>query len=428
MNKINVAVFPAGSEIGLEIHNALRFVKDITLYGFTSTSDHSSLVYKNMVSGLPYLGCDNLFDAMEKEIKRLNIHYIFPAHDDATVFLSANAERLSAKIVSPDESACNICRSKTKTFKALEGCSFVPEVYDPNNLGKNDFPVFIKPDRGQGSVGAKKITSRELLSKVCSIDEYVVCEYLPGKEYTVDCLTDINGKVLVSRHRERKRVKAGISVASGCLTESEIVRSIAKKVSEKIGMKGAWFFQVKENGNGDLILMEVAARIAGTMGMYRNLGINFPLLSLYISRGIDVHLIENMFDLGVDRAFINRYHSDLEYETVYIDFDDTVIHGEEVNVFIMQFIYQCQNKHVDICLITRHADDITDTLENMKIHADLFKKIIHLKEGEKKSDYITEKSAIFIDDSFSERMDVFSRCSVPVFDLDSIELLLDWRR
>ena len=64
----------------------------------------------------------------------------------------------------------------------------------------------------------------------------------------------------------------------------------------------------------------------------------------------------------------------------------------------------------------------------MGIHKDLFRKIIHLKEGEKKSGFITGRSSIFIDDSFSERMDVSSVCSVPTFDVDSIELLIDWKR
>jgi len=422
-----VAVFPAGSEIGLEIHNALRFVKDISLYGFTSTSDHSSHVYKNTIIGLPYLGNDALLDTLQSEIERLDIHYIFPAHDDATVFLSKNAGKLSAKIVSPDENACKICRSKSLTFKTLKKFSFVPKVFSPEILGKKDFPVFIKPDQGQGSVGARKISSNDELLQVDCIDKFVICEYLQGKEYTVDCLTDANGDVLVSRHRERKRVKAGISVASGCLPESSKVRLIAETISKKLNMKGAWFFQLKENSDGRFVLMEVAARIAGTMGMYRNLGINFPLLSLYIARGIDVNLIHNMFNLEVNRAFINRYHSDLEYSSVYIDFDDTVVHGTKVNVFIMQFIYQCQNKNIEVYLITRHADDIIETLKNTHIHAGLFKEVIHLRHGQKKSAYIAKQDAIFIDDSFSERLDVYTNCSIPTFDLDSIELLIDWK-
>ena len=42
---VNVLVFPCGSEIGLEIHAALRHAKDIRLHGASSVSDHGEFVY-----------------------------------------------------------------------------------------------------------------------------------------------------------------------------------------------------------------------------------------------------------------------------------------------------------------------------------------------------------------------------------------------
>jgi hypothetical protein len=36
-------------------------------------------------------------------------------------------------------------------------------------------------------------------------------------------------------------------------------------------------------------------------------------------------------------------------------------------------------------------------------------------------------SAIFIDDSFSERMVISNKLKLPVFDLDAVESLIDWR-
>jgi len=428
MKKIKVAVFPAGTEIGLEIHNALRFVKDIELFGFSSADDHSSLVYKNIVTDFPFLGDSELLSHLTSEIKRNNIDYIFPAHDDATVFLASNQDQLSATVVSPGIDACNVCRSKSLTYEKLSGYDFTPKTFDFHEINDLDFPIFIKPDRGQGSVGAKVIEMKEQLSAVPNIGDYVLCEYFSGDEYTVDCLTDSAGNLLVSRHRQRSRVKAGISVASSNLPKSDEIKKIAEIISKKLGMRGAWFFQLKNNDKGELKLLEVATRVAGTMGMYRNLGVNFPLLSLYVAKNTDVSIIENTIDLSVDRAFINRYRSNLSYQVVYIDFDDTIIIDDKINTFLIQFVYQCQNNSVDVVLITRHFNVVEDTLEQLKIHKKLFQKIIHLKQGEKKSDFIENKNAIFIDDSFNERADVFSQCAIPVFDIDSIELLLDWRR
>ena len=39
----------------------------------------------------------------------------------------------------------------------------------------------------------------------------IIQEYLPGKEYTVDVLSDLDGNSLLAIPRERIEVKAGIS-------------------------------------------------------------------------------------------------------------------------------------------------------------------------------------------------------------------------
>jgi hypothetical protein len=58
----------------------------------------------------------------------------------------------------------------------------------------------------------------------------------------------------------------------------------------------------------------------------------------------------------------------------------------------------------------------------------LFDSVRVLDAGASKAQYIAESSAIYIDDSFAERMAVKSHCGIPVFDLDTISNLIDWRR
>ena len=56
----NVLVFPCGSEIGLEIHNSLKYSKDFKLYGGSSVDDHGKFVYENYISGHPYYSSEIL--------------------------------------------------------------------------------------------------------------------------------------------------------------------------------------------------------------------------------------------------------------------------------------------------------------------------------------------------------------------------------
>ena len=89
--------------------------------------------------------------------------------------------------------------------------------------------------------------------------------------------------------------------------------------------RGAWFFQVKEDKQGSLKLMEFSVRQAGTMNFYRQLGINFAALSLFDAMGYDVKIIFNDYNLTLDRCLKNCYKFDYYYEKLYIDFDDTLM-------------------------------------------------------------------------------------------------------
>ena len=156
------------------------------------------------------------------------------------------------------------------------------------------------------------------------------------------------------------------------------------------------------------------------------MGINFPVLTLFNMWGYDIDIINNDYNIVLDRAFINRYKIDIEYKNIYLDFDDTVTYKGKLNLDVIKFIYQSLNDNKNIYLLTRHKDNIYKTLKKYKLSEDIFKEIIEVKTTDK-SDYIKNKDSIFIDDSFRERKEVRDKLNIPVFDVDMIESLLDWR-
>jgi hypothetical protein len=288
--------------------------------------------------------------------------------------------------------------------------------------------VFIKPDVGQGSVGAKKINTYDQLKAELEYNKgLVISEYLPGMEYTVDCFTDGEGKLRVVKLRNRERIKAGISVRSRALEADCDVMKIANKINEKLVFKGAWFFQLKKNENNEYRLMEISARIPGTMGLSRNLGINFPLLTLFVFFGYDVGIIDNGYDIVLDRAFYNSYRIKMNYEYVYVDYDDTIIIDGKVNLMMLTFLYQAREKGKKIVILSKHIGDIYDDMKAYRLCPELFDEIIVLDKNEEKMNYIKEHKAIFIDDSYAERLRVSKALNIPVFDVDMIESLIDWK-
>ena len=422
----NVLVFPAGTEIAFEIHDALKYSKFVRLFGATGSACHADFVFERCFDEVPFADSPELVPALNKIIDENNIDFIYPAHDSALLSLSEQRDELHCSLIAPDRKTVDICRSKNKTYEFLSGASYLPRFYSsPEEIAS--YPVFIKPSVGQGSEGARRIGDRAHLEEALSEGiEYAICEYLPGEEFTVDCFTDIHGQLRFVNPRTRERIRAGIAVRSRNLPCDEQIAAIAQDINSRFSFNGAWFFQLKKSSAGEYRLLEIAPRIAGTMGLSRSLGINLPLLTLYNHWGFETELLSNNNSVLLDRAFISRFKTDISYSSVYVDFDDTLIVNGAVNAQLMMFLYQAKNSGKKIFLLTRHFRDPLEDLAAYCISPSLFNEIIWLKEGEEKFSFI-EPCSIFIDDSFAERKKVHDNCKIPVFDLDMIESLLNWR-
>ena len=427
-NKIKVLVYPCGSENAIEIHSSLKDNVNIKLYGASGKEDHGKFVFTNYFGDFPYITDKSFIYNLNSVIRENNIDLIVPTHDDISLFFAQNSKWINAKIAVPGLNQAIICRSKKLTYELFKGDSFCPKVFDIVSA-IDQFPVFVKPDKGQGGKGVFLAERKDLIDVSNSFyAEYVITEYLPGDEITVDCFTDRGGKLRFIGPRRRNRIFCGISANSNTVTLSKEINYIAAKISEKIKMRGLWFFQIKKDNKGKNKLLEISVRTAGTMSLYRGLGINFPLLTVYDLMNYDVKILKNDYDLEVDRALLNRYKSDLEYDTIYIDFDDTITKGTKVNPSLMFFLYHMKNRNINLKLITKHEFDLYETFKKLSIASTLFDEIIILKPNEKKYKMITKtNNVIFIDNSYNERADVKKFLNIPVFDVDAITTLIDWR-
>jgi hypothetical protein len=354
------------------------------------------------------------------------IGHVFPAYDDVLLALAENMDQLSAKVVTSPVETCRITRSKSRTYELLRGVLPVPRVFaSAEDVSAADFPVFVKPDRGQGSVGACLVHSPGELRRAVESGSLLIMEALGGSEVTVDCFSDRDRGLLFCRGRERVRVRSGISMHS-IRAHEPVFEEYALRISEKLEMHGAWFFQLRVDSNGIHRLLEVAPRIAGTMALNRALGVNFPLLSLYEQERVEVSISANDVDAVIDRALVNRYRHDLDYSTVYVDLDDTLLIRGEVDTVLVRFLFQCLNEKKQLVLLTRHRGDVQETLAMHRLGG-LWDEIVQLGDGERKSDYIAGGAAILIDDSFRERSDAARRRGIATFDVSMLELLIDDR-
>ena len=422
---MNVLVFPGGSSIGLEIQQSLSQCKGITLHSAgTNVSNHAPYVFAQHHI-MPSIHEENWLEHLNRLIREYDIDYIFPAYDDVIVALAENAFRIDARIVTSPLKTCLVTRSKSSTYRFFADILPVPRIFNsPNDIDR--YPVFVKPDRGQGSEDAHYVRNREELFHILDgRHEHIIMEYLPGAEYTIDCFSDRERGLLFCGGRIRLRTRAGIAMDSQVVDDPSF-RNFAEAINSKLEFYGAWFFQLKKDVNGKYKLLEIAPRIAGTMALHRVLGVNFALLSLYEQERTPVEILVNEVKVEIDRALVNRYRHNVRFHSVYVDLDDTLISKQGVNPKLISFLYQCVNHEQRLILLTRRSDLLEETLRKYKL-VGLFDKIVSIRPSEEKADQIHDRDAIFIDDSFRERKKVSERVGILTFDCSMIEMLIDER-
>jgi predicted ATP-grasp superfamily ATP-dependent carboligase len=337
--KKKVLVFSGAPYPGVQI---CRWLHDSLLFhpvAAASYPNHSHFVAEECVEDLPFVTDVNFIDALNDLITKRNIEFVIPTDDTIAMILTRESKRINAVIVcSPYETAL-LCRYKSKTYEALSGLSFVPKVYtSAAEATDEDFPLFAKPDDGQGAQGAYKVETRDALARSVSNErKMVVCEYLPGDEFTVDCFTNKHGNLLFVNPRRRARIQYGISARAESVEDEAEFATVAQKINEIIKFRGYWFIQLRRDKDGKLKLMELCTRFSGTFAHSQGLGVNLPLLSLCDFAGMDVSVIKNKYKLITDKSFIDRYDLGIDYSRVYIDYDDTITScgGKRVNAIVM---------------------------------------------------------------------------------------------
>jgi hypothetical protein len=419
----NILVFPCGSEVALEIHRSLEHSIHFTMIGANSVDDHGKFVFKNYIEGVPFVNDPLFIPRMKEIVAKYGIDAIYPAMDSVITTLKLHEKELGCKVISSPLETTEICLSKSKTYTLLKESIPTPAVFDHVDA-ITEYPVFLKPDIGYGSRGVKKANNKEeVLNHLAVHSDFLVLEYLPGNEYTIDCFTNFEGELLFAGARQRKRISNGISVNTATMPKEKRFEELAVWINAKLKLDGAWFFQVKERADGTLVLMEVASRMGGSSSVHRALGVNFALLSLFNAFGQKVSVKPNTYTVELDRALTSRYKIDIQYEHVYIDFDDTLLVHGLVNTGLVAAIFHFINQKKKIYLITKHERDIHQTLVDYKLQ-NLFDEVIHLKKEDEKYNYIKQLDAIFIDDSHAERDRISSKLNIPVFSPDMVESLI----
>jgi carbamoyl-phosphate synthase large subunit len=146
------------------------------------------------------------------------------------------------------------------------------------------YPVIIKPRTGSGSRGISLVESSADLAGLDPSADILVQEYLPGEEYSVDVLADVDGHVVASVPRVRERVDSGVSVAGRTLHDGELER-MGAATAAAAGLTYIANVQFRRDRAGRPALLEVNPRVPGTLPLTVASGVDMPRMALDSLRG-----------------------------------------------------------------------------------------------------------------------------------------------
>lgn len=138
--------------------------------------------------------------------------------------------------------------------------------------------------------------------------ELLISEYLPGEEYSVDCIVNHGEPVLIVP-RLRKRMINGISVEGEFIKDDAII-SYCKQIINELPMHGNIGIQVKKSTTGQFLILEINPRVQGTISATLGAGINLPELA--VKQELNLPISPEELDVKWGTKF-SRYWNEVFY-------------------------------------------------------------------------------------------------------------------
>ncbi|MFZ0741262.1 MAG: ATP-grasp domain-containing protein [Nitrososphaeraceae archaeon] len=224
-----------------------------------------------------------LFEIVEKH----HVQVLMPSSGYDIYPYSDNREalaRIGATAVVSDRDTLEICRDKLLTYKKMSGKYNLPfTTADPDKV--KSFPVIAKPRFGKGSRNVIKVNNEADLRYIASnFGNTIFQEFLPGVEYTIDVLSDMNKKPIISVPRIRLQTKAGISTKGRIIRDADL-ETTCMNIAREIGIRGPSCIQMKESSEEQLKLIEINSRLGGGTIFSTLAGANIPSMILEMLSG-----------------------------------------------------------------------------------------------------------------------------------------------
>lgn len=217
------------------------------------------------------------------------VSLVVPTIDDELVHFGRAAARFREQgirvAVSPPQTS-ELCEDKYATCRYLteRGLPAARSWLPADLPAAPVFPLFIKPRRGRGSVGAYPVrTRRELDFFVDYVPDPVVQSYLEGPEFTIDMLCDFSGQPLSIVPRRRDVIRAGVSDRGRTVNDPALIQ-VAERCAATLQFAGAVNLQCRLV-DGAPVIFEINPRFSGGIPLTIQAGADLPRMLVDLVAG-----------------------------------------------------------------------------------------------------------------------------------------------
>jgi carbamoyl-phosphate synthase large subunit len=227
---------------------------------------------------VPLAGDPQFLNKVQDIAERESVEIIIPTVDEDLPIFSRNRSRFTARVIISPQETVETCDDKLLLYEKLKDSGISPGFLvtdkreDILNFQKNQ-KIFMKPRVGRGSRGIESFEKADLIPDEKINKKNIFCEYLPGKEYTIDAMCDLEGNLLVAIPRIRISTDRGISVHGKTEKNQDLLEKVAF-ICNTLKFIGHINIQFKLDSHGIPRLVEINPRLSGGFPLTVASGVN----------------------------------------------------------------------------------------------------------------------------------------------------------
>jgi carbamoyl-phosphate synthase large subunit len=266
-------------------------------------------------TSVPRIDDPDYIPALQQLCEQHNVGAVVPLTDLDLETLATARQQHNLPAFVPDPQIAKATFDKYEAHQLLErhGLPSPPTVLPGEQ--PSSYPVMVKPRQGSGARSIHRADDREAAEFfVRYVDEpTMVQKLMDGPEFSIDCLSDLDGRCLNAIPRTMIESRGGESIKGTVIADSELI-DLGRRTVEALGVRGPCTVQAFRDSAVGLGITDVNTRFGGAFPgpMYAALpGRSYPELIVRMARGerIEPHVGE--FRAG--RTF-TRYYWQLELD------------------------------------------------------------------------------------------------------------------